>query len=321
VKTHNLVGSVGSHTADSLIRIFGIGAFVIPLVFLIISFRYFLDESFKITLVGVFGLIGLIFSTSTLLAASIAEVQVYGVKLGAGGILGAVSAEFLNGYLNQTGTYILLVLILIISLIVMVDLSLVSLGRRSKDITIASWSGMKTFTSKSTEMLKGKKDRIEEGKKGTVPVIDATTLSMEKTRRKKAEQAHFDFLQKNGVFTLPPLSLLDQVERKDTRIKRESLIMNSRILEKKLADFGVEGKVVEVKPGPLITMYELEPAAGVKITKITNLSDDLALALRAPSIRIIAPIPGKAVIGIEIPNHEREPVHLKDVLDNDEKIL
>jgi S-DNA-T family DNA segregation ATPase FtsK/SpoIIIE len=93
--------------------------------------------------------------------------------------------------------------------------------------------------------------------------------------------------------------------------------MNSRILEKKLADFGVEGKVVEVKPGPLITMYELEPAPGVKITRVTNLSDDLALALRAPSIRIIAPIPGKAVIGIEIPNHEREPVHLKDVLDND----
>ena len=317
VKTHNLVGSVGSHTADSLIRIFGIGAFVIPLVFLIISFRYFLDESFKITLVGVLGLIGLIFSTSTLLAASIAEVQVYGVKLGAGGILGTVSAEFLNGYLNQTGAYILLVLILIISLIVMVDLSLVALGRRSKDITIASWSGMKIFTSKSTEMLKGKKDRIEEEKKRTVPVIDATPLSVEKTRREKAEQAHFDFLQKNGVFKLPPLSLLDQVERKDTRIKRESLIMNSRILEKKLADFGVEGKVVEVKPGPLITMYELEPAAGVKITKITNLSDDLALALRAPSIRIIAPIPGKAVIGIEIPNHEREPVHLKDVLDND----
>ena len=93
--------------------------------------------------------------------------------------------------------------------------------------------------------------------------------------------------------------------------------MNSRILEKKLADFGVEGKVVEVKPGPVITMYELEPAPGVKINKITNLSDDLALALRAPSIRIIAPIPGKAVIGIEIPNHEREPVHLKDVLDNE----
>ena len=148
-------------------------------------------------------------------------------------------------------------------------------------------------------------------------MIDAASPSVERMKRKRAEQTHFDFLQKEGAFKLPPLTLLDQVERKDTRIKRESLIMNSRILEKKLADFGVEGKVVEVKPGPLITMYELEPAPGVKITKVTNLSDDLALALMAPSIRIIAPIPGKAVIGIEIPNHEREPVHLKDVLDND----
>ena len=82
------------------------------------------------------------------------------------------------------------------------------------------------------------------------------------------------------------------------------------------ADFGVEGKVIEVKPGPVITMYELEPAPGVKINKITNLSDDLSLALRAPSIRIIAPIPGKGAVGIEIPNQEREPVRLRDVLDH-----
>ena len=313
-KTHNLIGSVGSHAADSLIRIFGIGAFVIPFVLLIISFRYFLDEDFKISLAGVAGFIGLIFSTATFLAAGLAEVQVYGVKLGAGGLLGSVSAKFLNEYLNQAGTYILLMLILIISLIVIVNLSLVSLCRRCRDIIIVSWAGLKGIT---TQMLEGIRARTEAEKKIVVPVIDATLLSAEKPRRKKSEQTHFDFLQKNGVFKLPPLTLLDQVERKDTRIKRDSLIMNSRILEKKLADFGVEGKVVEVRPGPLITMYELEPAPGVKITKITNLSDDLALALRAPSIRIIAPIPGKAVIGIEIPNHEREPVHLKDVLDND----
>ena len=316
-KTHNLIGSVGSHAADSLIRIFGIGAFVIPFVLLIISFRYFLDEDFKISLAGIAGFIGLVFSTSTFLAAGLSEVQVYGVKLGAGGLLGSVSAKFLNEYLNQAGTYILLMLILIISLIVIVNLSLVSLCRRCKDIIIVSWAGLKGITSKGTQMLEGITARTEAEKKIVVPVIDATLLSSEKPRRKKSEQTHFDFLQKNGVFKLPPLTLLDQVERKDTRIKRDSLIMNSRILEKKLADFGVEGKVVEVKPGPLITMYELEPAPGVKITKITNLSDDLALALRAPSIRIIAPIPGKAVIGIEIPNHEREPVHLKDVLDND----
>jgi S-DNA-T family DNA segregation ATPase FtsK/SpoIIIE len=120
----------------------------------------------------------------------------------------------------------------------------------------------------------------------------------------------------NIKFKLPPLTLLDRVEKRDMRIKRENLIANSRTLEKKLADFGVEGKVTEVKPGPVITLYELEPAPGVKINKITNLSDDLALALRAPSIRIIAPIPGKGAIGIEIPNQEREPVRLRDVLDH-----
>jgi DNA segregation ATPase FtsK/SpoIIIE, S-DNA-T family len=221
--------------------------------------------------------------------------------------------------MNQAGTYIILLLVLVISLIIIVNLSLVSASRRFKGIVVLLWAGLKGFTSQKTDMLKERRERAAEREKipKTVPVIDAQSPSVERMKRKKAEQTHFDFIQKEGAFKLPPLTLLDQVERKDTRIKRDSLIMNSRILEKKLADFGVEGKVVEVKPGPLITMYELEPAPGVKITKVTNLSDDLALALRAPSIRIIAPIPGKAVIGIEIPNHEREPVHLKDVLDND----
>ena len=79
--------------------------------------------------------------------------------------------------------------------------------------------------------------------------------------------------------------------------------MNSRILEKKLLDYGVEGRVVEVRPGPVITVYEFEPAPGVKVSRIVNLADDLALALSAVSIRIVAPIPGKSVVGIEIPNH------------------
>jgi S-DNA-T family DNA segregation ATPase FtsK/SpoIIIE len=91
--------------------------------------------------------------------------------------------------------------------------------------------------------------------------------------------------------------------------------MNSRILEKKLLDFGVQGRVVTVHPGPVITMYEFEPASGVKVNRITNLSDDLALALRALSIRIIAPIPGKPVVGIEVPNTEREVVYIRDLLE------
>jgi S-DNA-T family DNA segregation ATPase FtsK/SpoIIIE len=90
--------------------------------------------------------------------------------------------------------------------------------------------------------------------------------------------------------------------------------MNARLVEKKLADFGVEGRITEVHPGPIVTLYEFEPAAGVKISRIVNLHDDLALALRALSVRIIAPIPGKGTIGIEIPNAQRQMVFLREVL-------
>ncbi|MEI8172376.1 MAG: DNA translocase FtsK 4TM domain-containing protein [Deltaproteobacteria bacterium] len=313
IKTHNLIGYAGSYTADSLFRLLGLSAFLLPVVILITSIKYFLDKSFQVNAVTVSGFAGLIFSSAGLLTAIISEIQVYGAKFGAGGLLGSVLSEFLNEYFNQTGTYIVFLLILIISLMVMSNLSLVSLCRGLKEFVVALWADLKRLISRNAESRK----REEKDRSQKIPVIDETPALTEKAKRKKTEQAHFEFLQTNGLFNLPPLTLLDQVERKNTRIKRDSLIMNSRILEKKLADFGVEGKVVEVKPGPVITMYELEPAPGVKINKITNLSDDLALALRAPSIRIIAPIPGKAVIGIEIPNHEREPVHLKDVLDNE----
>ncbi|MCK5486643.1 MAG: DUF87 domain-containing protein, partial [Desulfobacterales bacterium] len=87
-----------------------------------------------------------------------------------------------------------------------------------------------------------------------------------------------------------------------------------QLLEKKLDDFGVQGRVVEVAPGPVITTFEYEPAPGVKINKIANLTDDLALAMRAISIRIVAPIPGKAAIGIEVPNTNRQMVRFKEVI-------
>ena len=93
--------------------------------------------------------------------------------------------------------------------------------------------------------------------------------------------------------------------------------MQSKLLEKKLEDFGVNGEVVAVTPGPVITTFEYAPAPGVKINKIVNLSDDLALALRAISIRIVAPIPGKAVIGIEVPNADRETVRFKEIVSSD----
>ncbi|MCE2392755.1 MAG: DNA translocase FtsK, partial [Proteobacteria bacterium] len=117
-----------------------------------------------------------------------------------------------------------------------------------------------------------------------------------------------------GPYKPPSLDLLAKGQDAGTNYDRDALIRNSEILQKKLADFGVNGRVVKVHPGPVITMYEFEPAAGVKVARIVNLSDDLALALRAMSVRIVAPIPGKNVVGVEVPNLARDVVVLHDVL-------
>ena len=117
-----------------------------------------------------------------------------------------------------------------------------------------------------------------------------------------------------GPYKLPDLDLLALGPDASTNFDREALLKNSRILEKKLADFQVLGRVVKVHPGPVITMYEFEPAPGIKVSRITNLADDLALALRAMAVRIVAPIPGKSVVGIEVPNAERDVVMLRDVM-------
>ncbi|MBI4632747.1 MAG: DNA translocase FtsK 4TM domain-containing protein [Deltaproteobacteria bacterium] len=318
IHLHNLVGSFGSYLSDSLLRLLGASAFLIPIILLAISFKYFLKGVFVVNGMNSAGSAGLIVSASGILAVALADVRVYGVTLRPGGLLGAAVDTLLETYFNPIGAYLILALIMTISLMVMIDLSLVSLGVRCIALARAAAPGLKKIMISAWGKMRVRKDSGPSVKTvKTSPKIEETPTLMEKAKRKKAEQIPFDFIQTSGAFMLPPLTLLEEGEHRDTKIKRDILLANSRALEKKLSDFGVEGKVVEVRPGPVITMYELEPAPGIKINKITNLSDDLALALKAPSIRIIAPIPGKAVVGIEIPNQEREQVHLKDVLDNE----
>jgi len=119
----------------------------------------------------------------------------------------------------------------------------------------------------------------------------------------------------SGDFQLPSLGLLDPVPPSDTaNVDEENLKVSSLLLENKLKDYSVEGQVTEIHPGPVVTMYEFEPAAGVKINKITNLADDLSLSMGGRPVRIVAPLPGKPAVGIEIPNTERETVYFKEIV-------
>lgn len=132
--------------------------------------------------------------------------------------------------------------------------------------------------------------------------------------KKKQISPQLELENMSKGYQLPPLNLLDTEDQEEYVVDEDSLKMNARILEKKLADFNVEGQVTEIHPGPVITMYEFQPAPGVKLSKISNLVDDLCLAMGGRSVRIVAPLPNKPAVGIEIPNTTRETVWFKDVI-------
>ncbi|MGZ3693577.1 MAG: DNA translocase FtsK [Bdellovibrionota bacterium] len=142
-------------------------------------------------------------------------------------------------------------------------------------------------------------------------------MNFVKSKVSQNEKAVKAALGKKIRYEMPPLSFLNTPIAEEHKLDRDELLRNSKMLEEKLGDFNVKGQVTAVKPGPVVTMYEFKPAPGVKVNSISNLSDDLALALSAKSIRIVAPIPGRDVVGIEVPNKHRESVLLKEIIGSD----
>jgi len=316
VEVRNLIGAFGAYTSDSLIRIFGLSALFFPVVLFVCSGKFFLNGGFRITASHGGGALLFLLSCSGLAALIIQEAAIHNLPLRAGGLVGDAVRSYLVHYFNLAGALIILLLMLVLAFMFMIRLSLVSLAREIIGRIRETATRLKSLAAKLRPPAKPKTPAktSRQNNDEASPRIDEPAPAAGKDKIVRAKQTHFDFFPLPGTFNLPLLELLEERERRDTRLKKESLITNARILEKKLADFGVEGKVTEIHPGPIITLYELEPAPGVKINRITNLADDLALALKAASIRIIAPLPGKAVIGVEIPNLEREAVHLRDVL-------
>jgi S-DNA-T family DNA segregation ATPase FtsK/SpoIIIE len=317
--THNFTGKVGSYTADSLIRLLGVSSFLFPFILLACSFKYFLRPAFIINTKKIVSFVFFVLSFAGLTAILFhGSITVYGesLKNGTGGLIGVSLVEFLRISFNVAGTYIILILTFVVASTFMIEFSIMSVTEKISQFTVALYNLCKSRISSFVSYVH---NSVKIEKKPQPTIIEDTPPVVKKINFKKIEQTNLNFEKTSAdeKFQLPPLTLLEEVQHKDVRVKRDALVTNSRILEKKLSDFGVDGRVVEVMPGPVITMYELEPAPGVKINKIVNLSDDLALALMAPSIRILAPIPGKSVIGIEIPNLKREQVFLKEVIDNE----
>ena len=320
---HNWIGVVGAYASSFLFQAVGFSSFLIPLVVGIFAFGFIFRYQLKVPFLKLIGWLVILFALSSLLSLWLAPLRFHQQELLAGGFLGEIFSRNLVRFFNMAGATFLLVVVLILAFVLGTGISFIALVQHvgnGVSRLIEKAGTLKTVRkeqAKRARLFEKQKQAKEERQEVAPPAVVVEKPSSPSKQAEVLKQEAFEFLKPKGSFQLPPVSLLEADVEKRQKIDRDSLIMNSRILEKKLLDYGVEGRVVEVRPGPVITVYEFEPAPGVKVSRIVNLADDLALALSAISIRIVAPIPGKSVVGIEIPNSVRETVYLKEIIDSD----
>ena len=323
VKINNLIGIFGSHLSDLLYQAFGLTALLWPLGCFYLAWRWlkFSDVKFRGVRLVAFFLLQI--TLGGLLALNLSAVSIFGSQINeAGGAIGRVLVQLLSRYLNLGGTAILLIVFFLVSLILSTRFSLVlffdgildRFGRRLEQRREAK-RARKELKKKEKATLEIHAPTIVQPEIKELPATKSGKRKKGTKQSAKENQEAFSFLEPSGTYHMPAISLLDHDGGKPKLIDKDALTMTARMLEKKLLDFGVEGDVVEVKPGPVVTMYEFAPAPGVKVNKIANLQDDLAMALQAVSIRIVAPIPGRGVVGIEIPNKDRQIVYLKEIIE------
>ncbi len=315
---HNLFGVFGAHTSGILVGLFGIGAFWLPLLLLLMSIQFFSKQTGRIIVFQALGGLLLIITTGSLLAFHNDTVSLIGAQFSSGGIIGIPLKSFLVRYTNTSGGVIILFLVWLIGFMLTTGFSLIRFFEQVRQKGAVVYDKLRTLLIKWRERRQKAKKRTQAIKKTKKRKEPQVTIQAPKPKPLKKvptpKQEVFEFMHGDKGFRLPSINFLDDPDIEPVSADNENLRMQSKLLTKKLEDFGVHGSVVTVTPGPVITTFEYAPAPGVKINKIVNLSDDLALTLRATSIRIVAPIPGKAVIGIEIPNTERETVRFKEIV-------
>ncbi len=346
-KAFNYAGIVGAHLSDAIIQLMGSAGFALPVIALALGLLLFRSEpfSFVSSLLGG-GALFLVSSCAFIFIFWPIDPYYHYADVPGGGILGKlIAGKFLVKFLAKPGAAIVALTVFFISFLIVMRLSATEFALLLKDVAIKAYRAaveaataflgklrmLAESISRFGSKLKVKAAEIIESDTPTIiepPTLeDETPTIVKKTdeeAKKKpdgsfdAEQFTFNFVRDMEDYTLPPLSYLSDTQKVDREESDKQLLVNSQILSKKLEDFGIEGKVTTVSPGPVITLYEFEPAAGVKVSRIVNLADDLAMGLRAVAVRILAPVPGKAVVGIEVPNARVEPVGLKQILVSDE---
>ena len=262
---HNWMGVVGAYLSGLLFQGFGFPSFLVCFVLVIFAFSFIFRWEWKYLPLKLGGWTVILIATSSFFGLWLRPIRIYHQDLLMGGFIGEIFSRNLVRYFNRPGATILLSLILILSFVLGTGVSFISvikyLGAVLNKLIekIGTLMVVRKEGAEREKKLAKKQQEKKEGKE-VPPAVVLEKPSPPPKKEEAAKQEAFEFLEASKAFQLPPISLLEAEVEKRQKIDRDSLIMNSRILEKKLLDYGVEGKVVEVRPGPVITVYEFEPA-------------------------------------------------------------
>jgi S-DNA-T family DNA segregation ATPase FtsK/SpoIIIE len=318
---HNLAGSLGSYLADPMLQLLGLGASLLGIIPVIWGIRLIVKKQLPNFLLRVPALL----FASVAFAGFLATVPFpeSWPFLTFGGFIGEYLHVESSVYLGKLG-------FLIFVLALSSSTTILALGLNWEETKIAAqviakgmvlgaigirYGALATWNFLPRLMFWREKKVVPKR-----PVKDDSIVEMKKEpaeapKPKRPAVKQTSLKLSDGYIELPDLDLLKPAPAQRNTISQSALSQNARLLEQVLTDFGVQGKIIKVRPGPVVTLYELEPAAGTKSSRVISLADDIARSMSAVSARI-AVVPGKNVIGIELPNVQRETVYLRELLEN-----
>jgi len=326
----NWMGPVGAHLAAFLMDVVGYAAWWLPVLLGALAIQTFLSKPDFMP-----GTAWIITGWTAMLISTSIGLSIFSLAAGisrashpeaAGGLIGLAVTNFLMDWIGKWGTVLSGAVLFITGFMTATTLSLsgaVSAVSAVADTALRRKHGQAdgTHTKSGAKPVKGRRPKPDMDQEPAPAIPRIVEPSKEPApdikKGKSLDPDQFQVTPVTGEFTLPVLDFLDSPTRKNMETDREVFLANAQALEQKLLDFGVTGSVVEICPGPVVTMYEYSPAPGIKINKVASLTDDLAMALKTHSVRIVAPIPGKSVIGVELANASRQIVFLKEILVSD----
>lgn len=335
------VGVVGSGVDRVCRGIAGEGAFMIPILFGYWGFKLMRDRNIVRFQGKMYGsLIGLVVMLTVIHLQVVPPAEydfrtitAAGLLGDGGGLLGGVSGWVLYKCFGTLGSTVILLAAGLVGITLFTELPLSALLRKTATRVAEAlhklWVKVEGFIFTETDRGSGERPVIiDHGAEGAVSEAVITTVpetpAVPDDEEEPVPTSAFEDGERRQIsisevssYEFPPLNLLRRPKSKSVRPGKD-INENIHRLEDTLESFGVRAKVLQVSRGPSITRYELQPAAGVKVSRIVNLSDDISLALASPGVRIEAPIPGKAAVGIEVPNKEIALVHLRDLLETKE---